>query len=554
MDRLTQAAYEKKNVFARASACYKAALYMRLSKDDDGTGESSSIGTQRKMLRSYAIENDFEIYGEYVDDGYSGTNFDRPSWKRLLKDIDARKVNLVITKDLSRLGRDYIMTGQLTEIYFPSRGIRYIAVNDGYDSDSPWSDIAPFKNIVNEMYARDTSKKIRSAFQTKINEGAFIGNFAPYGYQKDPQNKNHLLVDPVAASIVREIFEWAEQGAAPSQIAEILNKRKVLTPAMYRCAERPYLNLDDYSRRKEWTSGTVCKLLSNPVYLGHIVQGKTVKVSFKSSMTLRKPRNEWVVVKDKHEPLISGETYERVRRRSVSRKSTAVTGFTNVFSGLAKCGDCGRNMSSTGAGGKAKSRKLVCGGYKLYGRKECTNHFMDYELLYYVVLQEIRSLLSFTESEKEEIEETLREPVSPGEMQGEEKAVFSLKNRKKELGHIIEKLYEDRVNERISEDRFYIMLDSFEKEEKKIAESLAMMERPCSLVQESEPASDGLLSSLLEDMSQEKGLSSDLLGKFIDRIEIYQSSEGGEGKAGRKYQTIRIYYKVAPIEDRNGLA
>ncbi len=174
-------------------------------------------------------------------------------------------------------------------------------------------------------------KKIRSAFQTKINEGAFIGNFAPYGYQKDPQNKNHLLVDPVAASIVREIFEWAEQGAAPSQIAEILNKRKVLTPAMYRCAERPYLNLDDYSRRKEWTSGTVCKLLSNPVYLGHIVQGKTVKVSFKSSMTLRKPRNEWVVVKDKHEPLISGETYERVRRRSVSRKSTAVTGFTNVF-------------------------------------------------------------------------------------------------------------------------------------------------------------------------------------------------------------------------------
>ena len=323
---------------------------------------------------------------------------------------------------------------------------------------------------------------------------------------------------------------------------------------MYRCAERPYLNLDDYSRRKEWTSGTVCKLLSNSVYLGHIVQGKTVKVSFKSSMTLRKPRNEWVVVKDKHEPLISGETYERVRRRSVSRKSTAVTGFTNIFSGLAKCGDCGRNMSSTGAGGKAKSRKLVCGGYKLYGRKECTNHFMDYELLYYLVLQEIRSLLSFTESEKEEIEETLREPVSPGEMQGEEKAVFSLKKRKKELGHIIEKLYEDRVNERISEDRFYIMLDSCEKEEKKIAESLAMMERPCSLVQESEPASDGLLSSLLEDMSQEKGLSSDLLGKFIDRIEIYQSSEGGEGKAGRKYQTIRIYYKVAPIEDRNGLA
>lgn len=554
MDQLTQSAYEKKNVFARAPVCYKAALYMRLSKDDDGTGESSSIGTQRKMLRSYAIENDFEIYKEYVDDGYSGTNFDRPAWKRLLEDIDARKVNLVITKDLSRLGRDYIMTGQLTEIYFPSKGIRYIAVNDGYDSDSPWSDIAPFKNIVNEMYARDTSKKIRSAFQTKIKEGAFIGNFAPYGYQKDPQNKNHLLVDPVAASIVREIFEWAEQGAAPSRIADMLNKRKVLTPAMYRCAGRPYLNPDDYSNRKEWTSGTVCKLLSNPVYLGHIAQGKTVKVSFKSSVTLRKPRKEWVVVENMHEPLISGETFERVRRRSISRKNAPKTGFTNIFSGVAICGDCGRNMSSTGTGSKAQSRKLVCGGYKLYGKKECTNHFMDYELLYHVVLQEIRSLLSFPESEKEEMEEALREPFFPGVMHGEEKAADSLKKREIEIGRIIEKLYADRVNGRIGEDRFYKMLNSCENEGKEIAESLAMMEKPCSLAQE-EPAFDGLLSSLFEDISQEKGLSSDLLGKFIDRIEIFQSCEGEEERVGCKCQTIRIFYKVLPpAEERNGLA
>lgn len=554
MDRLTQSSYEKKNVFARAPVCYKAALYMRLSKDDDGTGESSSIGNQRKMLRSYAIENDFEIYEEYVDDGYSGTNFDRPAWKRLLEDIDARKVNLVITKDLSRLGRDYIMTGQLTEIYFPSKGIRYIAVNDGYDSDSPWSDIAPFKNIVNEMYARDTSKKIRSAFQTKIKEGAFIGNFAPYGYQKDPQNKNHLLVDPVAASIVREIFEWAEQGAAPSRIADMLNKRKVLTPAMYRCAGRPYLNPDDYSNRKEWTSGTVCKLLSNPVYLGHIAQGKTVKVSFKSSVTLRKPRKEWVVVENMHEPLISEEIFERVRRRSISRKNTPKSGFTNIFSGVAICGDCGRNMSSTGTGSKAQSRKLVCGGYKLYGKKECTNHFMDYELLYHVVLQEIRILLSFPESEKEEMEEALREPVFPGVMHSEEKLADSLKKREIELGHIIEKLYEDRVNGRIGEDRFYKMLNSCENEEKKIAESLALMERPCSLAQEV-PAFNGLISSLLEEISQEKGLSSDLLGKFIDRIEIFQSCEGEGGRAGCKYQTIRIYYKVLPpAEERNGFA
>ena len=529
----------------------RAALYMRLSKDDDGAGESSSISTQRKMLRSYAMENGFDIYREYVDDGYSGTNFDRPAWKKLLQDIEEKQVNLVITKDLSRLGRDYIMTGQLTEIYFPSRGIRYIAINDGYDSDSPWSDIAPFKNIINEMYARDTSKKIRTAFQTKIKEGAFIGNFAPYGYQKDPEDKNHLLIDPVAASIVKEIFRLAEEGKTSSRISQLLNQKNVLTPAMYRCAGRPYLNPDIYSRRKEWTSGTVCKLLSNPVYMGHIVQGKTVKVSFKSSMTLRKPRKEWVVVEDMHEPIISPEVFQRVSRRSVPRKKVSETGFTNVFSGLAKCGDCGRNMSFTGAGGKGGYPKLVCGGYKLYGKKKCTNHFMEYELLYKVVLEEMRCLLSLTEEERAEIDAALGELCIPEEMSGEKKAESQLKRRERELECMIGKLYEDRVNERIGEERFYKMLDSFEKEEKNIRDSLALLRKPCPLELEGEADVTGLLSKLLGELSKENGLSSDLLGKFIDRIEIFQNS-GEEERKGNKFQTIRIYYRIlAPAEKRD---
>ena len=503
------------------------------------------------MLRSYAMENGFDIYREYVDDGYSGTNFDRPAWKKLLQDIEEKQVNLVITKDLSRLGRDYIMTGQLTEIYFPSRGIRYIAINDGYDSDSPWSDIAPFKNIINEMYARDTSKKIRTAFQTKIKEGAFIGNFAPYGYQKDPEDKNHLLIDPVAASIVKEIFRLAEEGKTSSRISQLLNQKNVLTPAMYRCAGRPYLNPDIYSRRKEWTSGTVCKLLSNPVYMGHIVQGKTVKVSFKSSMTLRKPRKEWVVVEDMHEPIISPEVFQRVSRRSVPRKKVSETGFTNVFSGLAKCGDCGRNMSFTGAGGKGGYPKLVCGGYKLYGKKKCTNHFMEYELLYKVVLEEMRCLLSLTEEERAEIDAALGELCIPEEMSGEKKAESQLKRRERELECMIGKLYEDRVNERIGEERFYKMLDSFEKEEKNIRDSLALLRKPCPLELEGEADVTGLLSKLLGELSKENGLSSDLLGKFIDRIEIFQNS-GEEERKGNKFQTIRIYYRIlAPAEKRD---
>lgn len=536
------------------AAQYKAALYMRLSKDDDGTGESASISTQRKMLRAYAGENGYGIYGEYVDDGYSGTNFERPAWTRLLKDIEAKRVNLVITKDLSRLGRDYIMTGQYTEIYFPSRGVRYIAINDGYDSAGPWSDIAPFKNIVNEMYARDTSKKIRSAFQTKIREGAFIGNFAPYGYQKDPEDKNHLLIDPVTAPIVREIFERAEEGAAPSQIAKSLNQRGVLPPALYRCARRPYLNPDDYSRRKEWTSGTICKMLNNPVYLGHIVQGKTAKVSFKSGITLKKPREEWVVVKDKHEPVISKEVFERVRNRSISRKNPPGTGFSNLFSGFARCADCGRSMSTTGARGKEGVRKLVCGRYKLYGSRECTNHFMDYELLYEIVLEELRILLTFSEGEKREIVEALKEPFSRREPTGEKKAVSALKKREKEIQCIIGKLYEDRVNGRIGEERFYKMMDSYEKEQKEITTGLSAVQRP-------HPSQKGglegvyLLVCLMEEINRKKGLSPEVLGKFIEKIEICQGGGEGNGQKGHKCQTIRIYYRAAaPMEKKTIIA
>ena len=251
---------------------YIAALYMRLSKDD-GAGESASISTQRKMLHAYAGENGIEVYDEYVDDGWSGTNFDRPSWKRMLQDIEDKKVNMVITKDLSRLGRDYIATGQYTELYFPSKGILFVAINDGYDSDSPYTDIAPFKNVINEMYARDTSKKIRSAFRTKMKEGAFIGNFAPYGYIKDPENKNRLAVDHAAAPIVRDIFKMAEEGFPPSQIAKVLNERGVLTPEMYRRCRRPYLSSGDFSAPRR-DIVTICKILRNIVYLGHIAGKK----------------------------------------------------------------------------------------------------------------------------------------------------------------------------------------------------------------------------------------------------------------------------------------
>lgn len=521
---------------------------MRLSKDDDGVSESASITTQRKMLHSYAKEHGFQVYQEYIDDGFSGTDFNRPAWKRMIADIESKKINLIITKDLSRLGRDYITTGQYTEIYFPSKGVRYIAINDGYDSDSPYTDIAPFKNVINEMYARDISKKIRSAFQIKMKEGAFIGNFAPYGYMKDPNDKNHLIIDYMVAPIVQELFQLAEEGSAPGEIAKLFNQRGIMTPAMYRCLKRPYLNVDDYSKKKEWTSAMVCKMLRNIVYLGHVAQGKTTKVSFKSHITLQNPRDEWIVAYNMHEPLITQETFENVRKRSVSRRINPKTNFSNVFSGIAKCVDCGRNMSTTGSRRKDSLYNLVCGGYKLYGSRECSNHFIDYNLLYKIVLQELKQLLTLTETDKKEILEAFIKQQGQEKFPQKNGTLVALQKREEELDHIVQRLYEDNVSGKLDDVRFYKMLAGYEAEQKELSSRLALLIEP-PVKETSEQIIYQKFFAMLNEITNVNELTSELLQKLIDRIEIGQGTFKQGKKSGRKYQVIKIYYKfIGQIE------
>lgn len=537
----------------KAAKPYRAALYMRLSRDDDGVGESASIGTQRKMLNAYAIEHGFAVYGEYVDDGWSGTNFERPDWKRMIADIEDKKVNLVITKDLSRLGRDYITAGQYTEIYFPSKGVRYIAINDGYDSDSPYTDIAPFKNVINEMYARDTSKKIRSAFQTKMREGAYIGNFAPYGYKKDPENKNRLLIDDVVAPVVKEIFQMAEAGHSPSSIAKTLNDRGIMTPAVYRCSGRAYLDIDNYSKRKEWTSATICKLLRNIVYLGHIAQGKTTKVSFKSNITLRNPQEEWVIAFGMHEPIISQDTYDNVRKRSISRRIAQKTDFSNVFSGIAKCADCGHNMSTTGSRKRGSRYNLVCGGYKLYGSKECQNHFIDYDILYEVVLQELRELLGLSDEDRRIILDNLKKNAKSKSLSMDDEAVKEIEKREVELDRIIKRLYEDNMSGRLDDTRFYKLLSEYEAEQKENATRLSALKRSQSPETDEQAAYKNFFL-LLDEITCVNELTRELVGKVIDKIEVFQGTFENGKRSGRKHQTIRIYYKFIGELDRSIVA
>lgn len=528
----------------KAGSTYKAALYMRLSKDDDGTSESASIMTQRKMLRSYAADKGFQVFDEYVDDGWSGTNFDRPDFKRMIADIEAGKVNLVMTKDLSRLGRDYITAGQYTEIYFPSKGVRYIAINDGYDSDSPYTDIAPFKNVINEMYARDTSKKIRSAFTTKMRDGAYIAAFAPYGYQKDPADKNHLVVDTQSGEIVKQIFRLAANGALPIEIARTLNAQGTPSPAVYRCMTHEGLDVNQYSQRQEWTSATITKMLRNVVYLGHTAQGKTTRVSFKSHLTVSNPRDEWIVVENTHEALVDAETFDLVRRRSALRTCGKKGAFYNLFSGIAKCADCGKNMSATGTRKKGSPANLICGGYKLYGADQCSNHFIDYNVLYEIVLTSLKEQLCISRGERAAIlDNAQKHPLFIVKQQDHSKELGSIKKRLRELEKIIGKLYEDNAAGRLNNARMNKLLPKYEQEAEALENRMDAIEVEKAAPVPLEQTSREKLDKLLCQFTDVTELTPKLLFKLIDHIEIGQGhyEKGAHGRV--KHQTVKIFYR-----------
>lgn len=529
------------------TASYSAGLYMRLSRDDDVEGESSSIINQRTMLYAFAKEHNFNVYNEYVDDGFSGTNFERPGFSRLIKDIESGYVNLVITKDLSRLGRDYIISGHYIETYFPENNVRYIAINDGYDSDasgSGISDITPFKNIVNEMYARTTSKSIRSAVYAKMDDGQFIGNFAPYGYKKDPENKNHLIVDDNVAWVVKKIFKLAEGGWNPSSIADYLNSERIMCPVEYRCSSRPHLDINNYSKVKQWTSNTVNYILRNIVYLGHIAQGKTTKCSFKSKKAITNPKSKWKVKQNKHEPLVTQDQFDIVQILKKSKATHKDKGFKNVFSGIAKCADCGKNMSTTGTRKKGSVANLVCGGYKLRGKKGgCTNHFIDYETLYNLILNELRRQINITDDEKKEVIEQVRsEKKSLNNAELIKLQLNELEKRSRELDNIIKKLYEDNFSGKISDERFEKLMKDYDAEQNNINMRIKdIKERDIN--NKEELMNYEKYFELLQSLTDINELTPGLLIKLIDHIEIsqgyYEKTQNGEVK----HQSIKIFYK-----------
>lgn len=517
-----------------------AALYCRVSKEDENEGQSSSIKTQKSMLERYAKENDFKVYKCYIDDGYSGTNFDRPEFQKMIKDAENRKFNIIIVKDLSRLGRDYTVTGTYMEQFFPKNKIRFIAITDNHDSNNKWgNDMVAMRNVMNELYAGDISKKIRSAFEEKMKAGKYIGNFAPYGYIKSPEDKNKLIINEETAPIVRKMFNLAKQNYRPKDIADYLNKEGIDSPAVYKCKKYPQCKIDNYSERREWTSANIQKMLKNVVYIGCLEQHKTYKLSFKSKVTMSVDKKERYIVEGTHEPIIDIITFETVNNIIKSRRKPSKTDFKNVFSGIAKCGTCGSNMSTTGTRKKGAKYNLECGKYKLYGSKECTNHFIDYDELYQSVLTATNKYLVLSPIQQEKIVKELKKGEK-GFKNDNSKRISQLTNRKNEIASVLDKLYEDKYLNKISEERFDSMIKKYDAEISTINMELKELEENKELTVSEKYKN---FFSLIKGMKKLETLTPEIVTSLIDKIEISQGEYIKENDKKIKKQRIQIYFK-----------
>ena len=519
---------------------YTAACYCRLSRDYVQDGTSVSIETQKKILEDYCKSNDFNVFDFYCDDGFTGTNFERPNFKRMMSDLNNGAVNMVVVKDLSRLGRNYIETGRLIEETFPENGIRFIAVGDDVDTERENLDLdlmLPMKNIFNQYYPADCSRKTRQAFKTKALRGEFIGSTAPYGYKKSVDDKHVLEIDNATAPTIKWIFEMvAYHGYGYNKIARVLSKKKVLTPTAYQAE----LNGKNYSKDPyDWNLATVRKMLENQVYLGHTINGKKRKISFKSKRVILQPESKWIMVENTHEPIISQQLWNDAHKRLDSRKRTSKTGNVNIFAGILKCDTCGCALGV--ANTSSRKNYYSCNTYKRKGKEACSIHYILKDDLYDIVFADIQKKLKVVKLNEEDfIKQVLKKLGSTDNHQKERilEEISALEIRIKALDNKFDRLYEDRLDGVISDKRFKEMSSKCEDEQQKLSTRLDELKE--HLNQQTEMKVN--VSSFVEIIKQYtdvKALDKELLNRLIEKIVI-----GDKVKTDNGYtQRITIYYK-----------
>ena len=518
-----------------------AFLYERLSRDDNMDGESYSIGNQKKLLIKVAKEKGYTNLVHFFDDGISGVTMDRPGFADMIQQLEQGKAAAVFVKDLSRLGRNYIEVGRLTEEFFPNHDIRLVAVSDNIDTDEGENELAPIRNLFNEWYARDISKKRRISNKIKGNAGEPMGQ-PPYGYVKDPENPKRWIVDEEAAQVVRRIYRMTLEGVGTEQIAAKLEEDGILTPRAYwqsKGINRPGKVKD--LPPTHWNSSSVIKMLSVQEYCGDILNFKTYSKSYKNKKRLENDRENWAIFKDVHEPIIERAVFEQVQqKRGKMRKRQAKDGERSMFSGLLVCADCGSNLHFHFNQGNPEIKYFNCSNYK-GNRGTCgSTHYVRVDFLEQVVLGEIRRLTKYAGLYEDDF---LKEVIGHSRQAEEterrlkEKELKSLLARDDELDGLFERIYEDNVSGKLSDDRFAKMSRRYEEEQKELSEKIKKLRSEIEK-QNSRATSTDMFVSIVRKYTRARKLTPRMLNELVEKIEVYNA----EKIDGEWVQRLRIHY------------
>ena len=501
---------------------YHVALYIRLSKEDESEGPSQSVTNQQSLLDDFVKKHRLSVYDTYIDDGFSGTNFDRPAFQRMIADIEAKKVNMVITKDLSRLGRDYIMTGHYMERYFPEKRVRYISLLDGIDTgvESTANDITPFRAIMNDMYAKDISKKIKSVKRDKQRKGQFIGGKPMYGYKMHPTEKNKIVIDEEVAPIVRRIFAMALDGMSCRKIAATLNDEGIPTPATY--ANLPVGNPGPYTGL--WSSERISDMLQNETYIGNMVQGRMVKVNYKSKKCLRQPREKWVIVENTHAPLVDRETFQKVRLLVESRKHTRSRTYDFLLKGLIFCHECGYPLATLNRKNAAGEERLffVCRTYQRFTKAGvCTCHSIKEQTVTEAVLAKVREVCQAYLNPNELLpmaQKAIEDARAAGSTEAE---IQALRNRIDTMTANLDRMYMDKLSGILNEDDFQRIYLKVKADRAKLEDQLKELEKKKESPAKTEDEAKVLVNRFLDSACA----SRELLVSLIERIELSEDKQ-----------------------------
>lgn len=526
------------------------ALYCRLSQDDGNVGDSDSIINQKKILAEYAERNGYTPYQFYIDDGFSGTNFERPQFKQMIEDAKKGTVKRIICKDLSRFGRDYIKVGLYTEFIFPDKDIHFIAVNDDVDSNvQKDNDLAPFKNLFNEWYAIDTSKKIKAVKKAKGLAGEHMSCVAPYGYRKNPDNPKEWLIDEESAEVVREIFRLCVDGYGPRRIANILTERKILIPSAY-ALEKGYAVRNNIPKNPcQWSSTVVVDVLERMDYLGHTVNFKTHRKSYKQKKKIENDKSEWKIFENTHEPIIDKSTFDIVQKIRANRKRPTKMGEMPMFSGILYCADCGKKLSfHRRANDPDTKHNFVCSNYRS-DTHNCSMHYIRNVVVEQLVLENLREVVSYVKAYEDEFVQMVMDAdikQKSKELAKKKRVLSDKEKRYTQLDGLFQRIYEDNVSGKLSDERFVKLSQGYEAEQKDLQSEIEALRMELSQEKQQSVNVKSFLSTV-KKYTEIPELTSEIVHEFIDRIIVHEADKS----SGKRIQEIEIIYNHIGVFDRS---